>query len=55
MTDKRKNHQRIAVVGTLEEILTELDEQQLFLPALKIVEALEALGSSNTPDLSADC
>jgi hypothetical protein len=54
LTDKREKRQIIAVIDTLEEILTELDEQQLFLPALKIVEALEALGSSNAPDLSAD-
>ncbi|MEH6716715.1 hypothetical protein [Parasphingorhabdus flavimaris] len=50
MTDKSKDHQRSAVIATLEEVLAELDEKRHFLPALKIVEALEALGTEKTPD-----
>jgi hypothetical protein len=54
MTDKTEKHRKVAIIATLEEILAELDKQQLFLPALKIVEALEILGSSVEPDLSTD-
>tara|TARA_R110000824_G_scaffold168723_1_gene345700 strand:- start:318 stop:632 length:315 start_codon:yes stop_codon:yes gene_type:complete len=50
LTDKSKDHQRSAVIATLEEVLAELDEKRHFLPALKIVEALEALGTEKTPD-----
>ncbi len=52
MTDKAGKHQKVAVIATLEEILSELDEQQILLPALKISEALEILRSTVESDLS---
>jgi hypothetical protein len=54
MTDIDKEHQKNAVVATLEEMLSELDKQKLFLPALKIVEALEILIPVITPETSSD-
>ena len=55
MADNIKKQQTVAVISTLEEILSELDRQQLLLPALKIVEALEVLESSNHADSPPDC
>ena len=43
MTDSAKRHIKAEIIETLEEILVELDNLQLSLPALKIVEALEIL------------
>ena len=54
MADDKIKYQKAAVIGTLEEILSELDKQQLFLPALKIGEALDALSAPAAPDLSSD-
>lgn len=54
MTDNDKKHQKAAVISRLEEILSELDKQQLFLPALKIGEALDALSSPAASDVSSD-
>mgnify|MGYP003680755390 CR=1 FL=1 len=45
MIDNSTKDQKIALIATLEGILSELDDQQYFLPALKIVEALEHLKS----------
>lgn len=51
MPDNAKKNREAAIICTLEKLLSELDEQKLFLPALKIVEALEILseGQDNTP------
>ena len=54
MADDKIKYQKAAVIGTLEEILSELDKQQLFLPALKIGEALDALSAPVAPDPSSD-
>ncbi|MGB5483124.1 hypothetical protein [Parasphingorhabdus sp.] len=54
MTDDNKKHEKDEVISTLEEILSELDKQRLFLPALKIVEALDALSATAAPDASSD-
>ena len=54
MTDNSEIHQKAAVIVALEKILSELDEQKLVLPALKIVEALQVLDSTDTPDQPAD-
>ncbi|MEO9635763.1 MAG: hypothetical protein ABJF89_11190 [Parasphingorhabdus sp.] len=43
MPDNAKKDRKDAIIGALEKILSELDEHQLFLPALKIVEALDIL------------
>ena len=43
MIENSEEGQKVAVIAKLEEILSKLDERQLSLPALKIVEALEAL------------
>tara|TARA_R110000824_G_scaffold211072_3_gene397024 strand:- start:10684 stop:10845 length:162 start_codon:yes stop_codon:yes gene_type:complete len=43
MTDNAEKHQKSNLMRSLEEILSELDNQQLFLPALRIVEALDIL------------
>lgn len=47
--------QKFAIIGSLEKILFELDEQRLYLPALKIVEALEILGSPAARNILPDC
>lgn len=54
MVDNNKQHQKVAIIDNLEAILYELDKQQLFLPALKIVEALESLGATAAPDVPTD-
>ena len=46
--------QKADVIVALEKILSELDEKQLVLPALKIVEALQVLDSTDTEDQSTD-
>lgn len=50
MIDKSIKDQKVAVIAILEEILSELDDNQHFLPALKIVEALEILASPDEFD-----
>ena len=46
MADSPIRHPTAEVIATLEEILIELDDLHLSLPALKIVEALEILSDS---------
>lgn len=46
MIDSPTRHRKAEVIATLEEILVELDDLHLSLPALKIVEALEILSDS---------
>lgn len=55
MVDNSEINQKAEVIVALEKILTELDEQKLDLPALKIVEALQVLDSTDTPDQTPDC
>jgi len=43
MADSPIRHPKAEVIATLEQILVELDDLHLSLPALKIVEALEIL------------
>ncbi len=43
MTDSANEHAPTKVVDMLEDILVELDNRQLSLPAIKIAEALELL------------
>lgn len=52
MTDNAKKRKEAEVISTLEEILSELDKHQLFLPALKIVEALEILADKRDDKLA---
>lgn len=52
MTDNAKKLTEAAVIKTLEEILSELDKQELVLPALKIVEALEILANTQKDELA---
>ncbi len=54
MTDNTEKLRKVAAIATLEEILSELDKQQLLLPALKVDEALKILRSTIEPDLSTD-
>ena len=54
MVDNSRKTPKDTIVATLEEILAELDDQQYFLPALKIVEALEILDSHEELDRPGD-
>ncbi len=46
MADSATRHRKAEVIATLEDILVELDDLHLSLPALRIVEALEILSNS---------
>tara|TARA_R110000824_G_scaffold132349_1_gene294807 strand:- start:75 stop:401 length:327 start_codon:yes stop_codon:yes gene_type:complete len=52
MTDSAKRDMHAKVISTLEEILVELDNLQLSLPALKVVEALEILSGKMEESLT---